>query len=151
MRTTALRVACLGLIVAGSGLIVASAKATGSPQEPNNGCSLATLDGFYVFSAVGFDVTADEKLAVAGYEVYDGNGKVHGRFTISQGGAIARDLLLTGSYTVKPDCSSTLTIKAQGSNVEQHFDQFIMPSGKEFRWIETDPGIVLAGDERKSE
>ena len=152
MRTTVLRVACLGLVIGGSGLIVASAQATGGHYLQNQSCSLATLEGFSVFSAEGLDVTTGEKIEIAqaGYEIYDGKGGVRGLYTISEGGIIFRNVPYTGTYTVNPDCSGTLTTLDQGSTEYQHFDQFIMPSGKEFRWVQTDEGIILSGDERRS-
>lgn len=147
MRTIALRAACLGLIIAGGGLIAASARATGSHHQQNQSCSLATLDGFYVFSAEGFDTNTDTKIAVAGYEIYDGHGNFSGVVTISEGGNITSNAPLTGTYAVNHECSFTETI----NNTGQHFDLFVMPSGKEFRWIETDPGSILSGDERRSD
>ncbi len=147
MRTTALRVACLGLIVAGSGLIVASAKATDGPREHAQSCSDATLYGHYVFSAEGFD--GSTKVAVAGYERYKGDGTFTGLFTISQGGVLQRGQSINGTYHVNPDCSGTETIEGQTPSQDLHFDLFALPSGKQFRWIQTDHGTVLSGDEVK--
>ena len=155
MRTTALRVASLGLIVVGSGLIDASAKATGSHHEQDQSCSNATLNGVYVFSAVGSSVTtaADgttvTPIAVAGSERYYGDGTFSGVVTVSEGGTIVPKASYRGTYTVNGDCSGTETIPAQGGNPAQTFDVFVKPSGNAFRFIETDTGIVLSGDESR--
>jgi ABC-type phosphate transport system substrate-binding protein len=153
MRTIALRVACLGLIVVGSGLIEDSAKATGSQDQS---CSNATLNGVYVFSAVGSSVTtaADGNttvtpLAVAGLERYHGDGTFSGVVTVSEGGTIVPKASYSGTYTVNRDCSGAETIPAQGGNPAQTFNVFVKPSGDAFRFIETDTGIVLSGDESR--
>jgi hypothetical protein len=155
MRTIALRVACLGLIVVGSGLIDAPAKATGSHHEQDQSCSKATLHGVYVFSAVGSSVTtaADgttvTPIAVAGLERYRGDGTFSGVVTVSEGGTIVPKASYSGTYNIKPDCSGTETIPAQGGNPAQTFEVFVKPSGDAFRFIESDTGIVLSGDESR--
>jgi hypothetical protein len=152
MRTTALRVTCLGLIVAGSGLIVASAKATGGQHEQNHSCSQATLKGFYTFSAVGSTETngVTTNLAVAGYEIFDGKGNFTGVVSASQGGVNSGIGPTTGSYTLNPDCSGTqTTVLSDGTALQ--FDIFAQPSGAEFQWIEIDPGSTLAGSEIRNE
>ena len=155
MRTIALRVACLGLIVVGSGLIEASAKATGGHHGQDQSCSNATLNGAYVFSAVGSSVTtaADgttvTPIAVAGLEHYYGDGTFSGVVTVSDGGTIVPKASYSGTYTVNSDCSGTERIPAQGGNPAQTFDVFVKPSGNAFRFIETDTGIVLSGTESR--
>jgi hypothetical protein len=134
-----------------TGLIVASAKAMCGDEELDNGCNVATLNGFYVFTTDGFNVTTNTKFTQSGYEIYRGNGTMSGFFTGSDNGVISRNIRYTGTYTLNPDCSGTLTTRDEGSNVDLHFDQFVMPSGKEFSWIQTDEGIISGGFERKSE
>ena len=150
MRTFTRWVACLGL-VGGIGLIVASAKALCGSNELNHGCSQATLNGFYIFSGDGVDVTTDTKFASAGYEVYRGDGTMYGVNTITGNSGIFRNVRFTGTYTVNPDCSGTLTTRDVGSTTDLHYDQFIMPSGKEFSWVQTDVGIISAGNERRNQ
>jgi hypothetical protein len=66
---------------------------------------------------------------------------------ISEGGEIIPRVPLTGTYAVNPDCSGNEMI----TNTGQNFDLYIKPSGEQFRWIETDPGVILSGDEVRSD
>ncbi len=106
-------------------------------------CTLASYKGRYVFAGGG------KFSAIAGLEVYNGDGTMSGIFSQSTDGKIVRNIAYTGTYTVNPDCSSTLTITETVSRAVAHYDQFIAPTGDEFTWVQTDPGTVSAGFERR--
>jgi hypothetical protein len=95
-------------------------------------CSEATLNGTYLFAHDGVKLEGSDQLpfANAGYDVFDGNGKVE---TVSSGnanGEITRKVHDSGTYTVKSDCTGT----AYGA-----FDLFIAPDGSMFTFVQIKP------------
>lgn len=110
-------------------------------------CSVATLQGTYLFASDGLTVSGKSKgpSAGAGYEVYDGHGNVRGVQTISTNGKIVKSIHVTGKYTVNADCTSSVKY-SDGTN----FDQFLAPDGSTFAFIQTDSGTVSAGYESRA-
>jgi hypothetical protein len=78
---------------------------------------------------------------VAGYEVYDGHGKVNGVFSINFNGDVAAKFADNfrddGTYTVKADCTGATIYKSGG--VRYTTDLFIAPDGRMFTWVQTNP------------
>jgi len=107
-------------------------------------CSVATLRGTYLFAYDGLEITDTDQrpFAFAGYEVYDGKGNVTGISSYSINGEITRNEPFSGTYTVKADCTGTITY-TDGT----HYDQFIAPDGSLFTFVQTNPGTVAAGFE----
>jgi hypothetical protein len=111
-------------------------------------CSEATLEGRYLFAADGVEINGNDQLpfAYAGYEVFDGNGKVNQVFSANLNGKITRNETLSGTYSVKADCTSTATY-ADGTR----FDQFIAPDGSKFTFVQTKPSeLVASGFEQRA-
>jgi hypothetical protein len=110
-------------------------------------CSVATLHGTYLFANEGFTIEGNTRgpFAVAGSEVFDGQGNVHAIYTVSANGKIDRNVRIDGEYVVNADCTSTVSY-SDGT----HFDQFLAPDGKTLVFVQTDPGIVAAGFERSA-
>ena len=108
----------------------------GSVQGQAKKCSEATLHGTYLFAYAGVDITGEDQvpLAGAGYEVFDGNGKVKGVGSGNFNGEVFRNETLSGTYTVKADCTGTITY-TDGTR----FDQFIAPDGSKFTFVQTKP------------
>jgi hypothetical protein len=50
---------------------------------------------------------------------------------------------LTGTYTVNPDCTGTLTLQVAPIGVTVHVFFAIDDSGNEFQAIETDSGLAI--------
>jgi hypothetical protein len=101
-------------------------------------CSEATLDGTYLFAEDGVILTDNEKVpfALAGYEVYNGNGKVRGVQSGNFGGEVARKERFSGTYTVKADCTATVTY----TNGEPfRYDLFVAPDGSKFTLVQVNP------------
>ncbi len=115
------------------------------PQHPPESCSLATLKGDYLFAQDG--TASGKPLAQSGKESYDGAGKVRGVSTISTNGTITRGTY-TATYTMKADCTGTLTI-TDSAKKTYHYDFFTTPFGDDVVWVQTDPGSVSAGWERR--
>ena len=101
-------------------------------------CSEATLNGTYLFAADGFNLKGNEQtpFATAGYEVYDGNGKVRGVQSGNFGGEIVRNEHFSGTYTVKADCTATVTYP---NGEPFRYDLFVAPDGSEFTLVQVKP------------
>src|SRR5215208_3054013 len=82
------------------------------------------------------EIKGDEQrpFALAGYEVFDGQGKVKAVFTLNINGEITRNETLSGTYSVKADCTGTATY-SDGTRD----DQFIAPDGSELTFVGTQP------------
>jgi hypothetical protein len=108
------------------GLVGVLAIGTGYAKDETEAvkCSEATLDGTYLFAADGVEIKGNDQLpfANAGYEVFDGNGKVKGVQSANINGEITRNERFSGTYSVNADCTSTATY-ADGTR----YDQFIAP------------------------
>jgi hypothetical protein len=114
-------------------------------------CSEATLRGTYIYSYDGFTVGKggeQRPFAFSGIESYDGAGTMTGIFSVSTNGVIDEDVLYTGTYTVNADCTGELTLVDPVFG-ETHYDQFVDPSGDEFRFVQTDEGVVASGSGRR--
>jgi hypothetical protein len=126
------------------GIVAVLAVGTGFAKDEDNGakCSEATLRGTYLFAVDGFDIKENDRVpfAVAGYEVYDGNGKREGVASGNVLGEVFRNERFSGTYTVEADCTGTFT-SPDGTQV----DLFIAPDGSMFTFVEVDPGVVGSG------
>jgi hypothetical protein len=99
-------------------------------------CSEATLEGTYLFAADGVEIKGHDQrpFANAGYDVFDGHGKVKAVFTLNINGKITRNETISGTYSVEADCTGTATY-ADGTR----YDQFIAPDGSELTFVQTQP------------
>ena len=151
MKPRGLWAACVLLLV---GVVGVLAIGTGYAKDENKDenaagakCSEATLQGTYLFAYDGFVIKENEKVpfALAGYEVFDGNGHVKGVATTNENGKVTRKEPFSGTYTVKADCTGTVRY-TDGTQ----YDQFIDPDGSTFTFIQTKPPeFVTAGVEQR--
>jgi len=107
-------------------------------------CSKATLEGTYLFAQNGIEIKGDEQrpFALAGYDVFDGNGSVKGLASANFNGQTFRNDRFSGTYTVKANCTGALTIR---DGAATHGDIFIAPDGSKFAFVRTNPEDVAAG------
>ena len=130
----------LALILLVVGAAVLTTVGAGYAKDENASrakCSEATLKGTYLFAQNGVEIKGDEQrpFAIAGYEVFDGNGKVKAVFTLNiNGKKVIRNETISGTYTVEADCTGTATY-ADGSR----YDQFIAPDGSQLTFVQTHP------------
>jgi hypothetical protein len=128
----------LGALVAGTGYANMS-------EEAGEKCSEATLHGRYLFAFDGFEIKGNDKVvpfAQAGYEVYEGNGKMKGALSGNFDGEIIHNEAFSSMYAVKADCTGTLRY-TDGTR----YDLFLDPDGSEFTFVQTNPEFVGAGFE----
>jgi hypothetical protein len=129
----------LGLV----GLVGALAVGTGFAKDENDAgakCSKATLHGTYLFAQDGVDVTGKDQapFAIAGMEKYDGNGKVKTVITANFNGDVVRHERLSGTYTVKADCTGTVTY-----GPTEALDVLIAPHGSMFTFVQIKPSDAV--------
>ena len=107
-------------------------------------CSKATLKGTYLFAQNGVEIKGNDQrpFAIAGYDVFDGNGEVKGLASGNSNGEVFRKEPFTGTYTVKANCTGTVTFT--GGAAASQGDIFVAPDGSKFAFVRTDPESVGA-------
>jgi hypothetical protein len=137
VRRRGLWAACVALLLGVGVLVVGigtgSAKDEDDKDEDAGGkCSEATLNGTYLFAFDGVKITGKKQspYAVAGYDVFDGNGKVETVQSGNANGETFRNERFSGTYTVKADCIGT----AVGA-----LDLFVAPDGSMFTFVQIKP------------
>ena len=113
--------------------------------KADEGCSNAALKGTFSYTSTGF-ITAPPALAgpfaEVGMQSFDGKGGTTATATLSQNGNILQ-VTITGTYTVNPDCTGTLTLQVSPLGITVHVFLAIDNSGTQFQAIETEQGIVI--------
>jgi hypothetical protein len=140
-------VAALLMVLGFLGVVGVLAVGAGYAKDENADrakCSEATLDGTYLFAQNGVDIKGNDQrpFAIAGYDVFDGNGKVRGVSSGNFGGEVFRKDPFTGTYTVKANCTGTVTFK---DGAATQGDVFVAPDGSMFAFVRTNPEDVAAG------
>jgi hypothetical protein len=135
--------AALLMVVGVVGLVGVLAVGIGFAEDENSAkakCSKATLHGTYLLAFDGVDIFGKDQVpfAIAGYEQFDGNGKgnidVSGNFN----GDVVHHEVLTGTYTVKANCTGTSAYGPTPDGVVRR-DMFIAPDGSMFTFVQTNP------------
>ena len=132
------------LVVVGAGALTTVGAGYAKDEDASRAkCSEATLEGTYLFAQNGVRIKNNEQrpFALAGYDVFDGQGEVKGIASGNFNGEVFRNDRFTGTYTVKANCTGTLSVR-DGTAV--HGDIFIAPDGSEFAFVRTDPEFVGA-------
>ena len=135
------------LLVVGAGVLSVGTGYAKNEKASGAKCSKATLKGTYLFAQNGVELKGNEQrpFAIAGYDVFDGNGKVKGHASANFNGKITRSKEpLPGTYTVKANCTGTLTF-TNGTR----YDIFIAPDGSMFTFVHTNPELVSSGFEQR--
>ena len=134
------------LLVVGAAALLTSVGAGYANDENASSrakCSKATLKGTYLFAFNGVEIkgNSDQRpFAIAGYDVFDGNGEVKGVDSGNFNGEVTRKDPFTGTYTVKANCTGTVAYR-DGPQI----DVFIAPDGSKIAFVRTDPESVGAG------
>jgi hypothetical protein len=98
-------------------------------------CDVGTLRGTYLTAFDGVEIKGNDQLpfAFAGYDVFDGNGHVKTVVSINFNGQIIRKEHISGTYTVKADCTGTTYLG------KSHADMFIAPDGSMLTFVQINP------------
>ena len=135
-------VALILLLVVGAAVLTTVGAGYAKDEDTSRAkCSEATLDGMYPFAFDGVEIKGNNyhaPFAIAGYGVFDGHGKEKSVVSTNFNGQVSRKEPISGTYTVKGDCTGTLTF-ADGSQI----DLFIAPDGSMFTFVQTKPSELV--------
>ena len=123
-------------------LIVAAVFALGLAASGQ--CSNASLAGKYGFSAGGLDKHGSP-ISLLGYINANGKGTFTGTETASDGGSVLTNVPLTGTYSIKSDCTGSGTSKLKGQKNTNHFTLVVVSGGKNLQFLSTDAPNVQSG------
>ena len=145
-----LSVAALMLVVLAAGAVYANNEDAGGDANNEDAagakCSKATLEGRYLFAFDGVIIRGNDQVpfAVAGYQVFDGNGHAKGVSSYSVNGKVTRKERFSSTYIVKADCTGTNVVVGATTT---HYDLFTAPNGSMYTFVQTDPKFVAQGFE----
>jgi hypothetical protein len=108
-------------------------------------CSVATLDGTYLFAQDGVEIKGNDQrpFAIAGKDVFYGNGHFKTVSSSNFNGQVTRKEHVPGTYKVNADCTGTGTYEG-GAQA----DMFIAPDGSKFTFVVVKPSdLVTSGFE----
>ena len=114
----------------------------------NNACTNATLKGSFGYSSTGTLLKSyvlppfAGPFAEVGAQTFDGSGGTSATATLSSNGNIV-SVTVTGTYTVNPDCTGTLTLLVSPFNATVHANLVIDKNSNAFQAIETEPGLIV--------
>jgi len=135
-------VALILLLVVGAAVLTTVGAGYAKDEDTSRAkCSEATLHGTYPFAFHGVEIKGNNDqvpFAIAGYGVFDGHGKEKSVVSTNFNGQVSRKEPISGTYTVKGDCTGTLTF-ADGSQI----DLFIAPDGSMFTFVQTKPSELV--------
>jgi hypothetical protein len=135
---------------------MSSANASPLPDDENLVCTNAILQGKYHWSVAGLIWNANlnngnigdfAPLVEASYAVFDGHGtitKLVSTDNLSTGGSFT--VTGTGTYSVNPDCSGSLTFNTTVGSINRHLE---ILDGNTVDFVHTDAGLIIAGTMRK--
>ncbi len=117
-------------------------------------CTKATLKGSFGYTGSGALLAAyvgptdAGPFAEVGRQTFDGKGHTEATATLSANGDISQ-VTVDGTYTVKSDCTGTMTLNVSpfGSTVDLNF--VIDEDGKEIRAIVSDVNVIESRVYRK--
>lgn len=114
----------------------------------NHKCSNANLQGSYGYTATGTLLPTGAPppfagpFAEVGRQTFDGNGNTSGAGTLSANGN-PQKVTVSGTYTVNPDCTGSMTLNVAPLGLTSHLDFVIDNDGLQIRTISTDPGVAV--------
>jgi hypothetical protein len=130
------------VVVVGAGALTTVGAGYAKNEDASRAkCSKATLQGTYLFAFDGVEIKSNDEqvpFAFAGYAVFDGNGKMKGVDSSNFNGEVTRKEPDSAKYTVKADCTGTVTFR-DGSQI----DVFIAPDGSMFTFVQIKPSELV--------
>jgi len=129
----------VGMIV--PGVALAAERNQKDKDHNDDGCSVATLYGSYLFTG---EAASPEPLHQSGYPrrfagvyTFDGEGKMSGVASRSLGGVVTERAKVSATYSLDDDCMGNLTF-----STGERFDIFISRDGREGNFIRVDQGTI---------
>jgi hypothetical protein len=146
----------LALAVSATLVVVATTWKSSVPAvHAQGGCSVATLNGNYGFKNTGFttpshSVTGTEiPVAVLGLDMFDGAGNISvTNGTLAVKGKIFTGGTTSGTYTVNPDCTGSITYTA-GVAAGETQNMVIVNGGTEIFGIDAVPSTTVTFEAKK--
>ena len=136
----------IGIGVLASGGLFAMGRAYAGEGDRPARCSLATLDGQYLFGAPttlfppAFGVTEQSIATAAGFHIFDGDGTGTDFVTFVVNGMNQNvPSPVATTYTLNPDCTGTSSVH-NGPN----FNIFVAVDGSGLSVVATDPGAAYS-------
>lgn len=129
------------LLVAGALLVRPQPRKTPRVVHADTGCDATILNGAYGYSASGsfFDNGGGVNfISAAGRLVFDGQGNISAKDTVSIDGSVTRAEAYAGTYTVGSDCTGSLIVNQHGVGISLTFDFALANNGNEIHLIDTD-------------
>jgi hypothetical protein len=144
MRRTDLLAISVGVLAA-AGLFTIERAYAGEDDHPTR-CTLATLDGQYLFGAPGtlfppaFGVTKQSIFSSAGFHIFNGDGTGTDFVTFVVNGMNQNvPSPVATTYTLKADCTGTFSVQ-NGPN----FNIFVALDGSALSVVSTDQGAAYS-------
>jgi hypothetical protein len=133
-------------VISALGMLLVEPALVGSARAQDGGCSMAELRGAYAVYGQGTGILGNppqQGVEVdVGIATLDGKGNLAGSITFSFNGQIFRTKFI-GVYLVKSDCTVTMNIQDDfGEHLQE--EGVVLGHGAEIRFIETNPGTVIA-------
>jgi len=124
------------------GVAFAAERNQNENHNKDDGCSVATLYGPYLFTG---EAASPEPVHQSGYPrrfagvyTFDGEGNMSGVASQSRGGVTFERIAVSATYTLDDDCTGTITFSAAG----ERFHIFISRDGREGNFIRVDQGTI---------
>ncbi|QKT03384.1 hypothetical protein HUS23_05990 [Ectothiorhodospiraceae bacterium 2226] len=131
MNRTALFALAFGGLTVGAG-----GAAFADTDETATECSVSSLDGSYVYSAMG--TLAGEPYASAGIMSFDGDGNL----AILASRSVEREQLTqSGTYSIESNCSASMEVADGTIN-----DLYLGPAGQSFKFVRVSGEDVVVGE-----
>ncbi|MGB2668440.1 MAG: hypothetical protein WAK48_30925 [Candidatus Acidiferrum sp.] len=145
MKTNILKyaIAAAGMLMMSAGLALAQ-----DQSAKVNECSIATLQGSFGYTSTGTLLDSfvpapyAGPFAEVGRQTFDGKGNTNATATISSNGNIQQQATIQGTYTVKANCTGSMTLYVVQFQTTVHADFVIDRDGAEIRAIGTDAGVI---------
>ena len=132
-------------VLASAGLFAMERGYAGDDDHPTR-CTLATLDGQYLFGAPttlfppAFGVTKQSIATGAGFHIFNGDGTGTDFVTFVVNGMNQNvPSPVATTYTLKPDCTGTFSVQNR-----PNFNIFVAVDGSGLSVVATDPGAAYS-------
>jgi hypothetical protein len=147
LLTLGLPVLAAGFLAFGSTPAWSATAAASTPQGRGPDWNLRSLHGHHGFTYDGV-ILGVGPIASSGPIFFDGNGNLSASYSTAVNGVTFRGSF-TGTYTVRPDGSGSVTLVLPLLGLESHGDFVLVDSGNGTFFSSTDGGFSITGSTRR--